>query len=120
MPKPKTKINPTLYYTPRILAILFILFLSLFSLDIFGQGYTLLETITGLFMHNIPSLILTITLIIAWRYPLIGAIIYTAAGIFYMIMISNKGQFIAWSLIIAAPAILIGILFFFNWLQKRK
>ena len=52
----KKKINKFIYWTPRILAILFILFLAMFSLDIFEGNYGFLGTIAGLFMHNIPAL----------------------------------------------------------------
>ena len=30
-----------LYWTPRVLGILFALFISIFALDVFGEGYSL-------------------------------------------------------------------------------
>ncbi len=36
-----------LYWTPRILAIIFICFLLLFSLDVFGQGLSFSQKILG-------------------------------------------------------------------------
>ena len=53
-------ISKSLYWTPRILSIVFIFFLALMSLDIFEGNYGFWGTIVGLFMHNIPAMILLI------------------------------------------------------------
>ena len=57
-----------LFWAPRIISILFILFLSLFALDVFGQGYGFWETVQALFMHLLPSLLLVAALLLAWRW----------------------------------------------------
>lgn len=114
--------NKFLYLTPRILSILFILFLSLFSLDIFGNGYTFWETILGLFMHNIPVFVLTIILIIAWKHEIIGAIVFALAGLLYIALTLTRVQWylaLSWSMIIAGPAFFIAILFYLNYKKKN-
>jgi hypothetical protein len=124
----KRKISKFVYWTPRILSIIFILFLAMFSLDIFGNGYTFWQTVIGLLMHNIPVFILTALLIIAWKHELVGAIAFFVAGLFYIarlvLTIINNSPFhwyyLSWSLIIAGPAILIGILFLIGWIRKKK
>lgn len=70
----RRKISKFIYWTPRILSILFLLFLAMFSLDEFGNGYTFLQLILGLFMHNIPVFLLLITLLIAWRQEWVGGL----------------------------------------------
>jgi hypothetical protein len=57
---------------PRILAILFAAFLSVFALDVFGEGYWFWGTIRALFMHLIPTMIVLAALIIAWRWEGVG------------------------------------------------
>jgi len=113
-----------IYWLPRILSILFILFLSLFSLDVFGNNYTFWETVLGLLMHNIPSIILTILLIIAWRYELVGAIGFILGGLIYIGSLLMNAQFewymLSWSLIISGPAFVIGILWILNWKRKKR
>ena len=47
-----------LYWTARILCILAILFVSLFSLDSFSSERTFWQNTTAFLMHNIPSFIL--------------------------------------------------------------
>lgn len=115
----------TLYWTPRIISILFILFLSLFSLDIFGNNYTVWETIVGLFMHNIPSMILTILLIISWKHELVGAITFFAAGLLYIAMLVYNSLtirfewfYLSWAFTIAGPAFIVGLLWYFSWKKK--
>ena len=75
-------------------------------------------------MHNIPSLVLLIILIISWKKEIVGAIIFSLAGLLYTIK-STIGMWphwyiaLSWSMIIAGPAIIIGIMFYLNW-KKRK
>lgn len=118
------KVNKFIYWCPRILSILFIAFLSLFSLDIFGMGLGFWGTILGLFMHNIPSIILLIVLLIAWKHEWVGGIAFILAGIFYIIMLLRNPSFewymLSWSVQIAGPAFLVGVLFFVGWIMKRK
>ena len=122
------KINRFVYWTPRILSILFILFLAIFSLDIFEMKLGFWGTIIGLFMHNIPSLILLIVLIISWKREIVGGIVFILAGLLYSgisiirIIMSNPVEWymLFWSIQIAGPAFLIGILFLIGWFKKKK
>jgi ABC-type multidrug transport system permease subunit len=118
----KREKNKFIFWMPRILSILFILFLALFSLDIFENNYTFWETILGLFMHNLPSLALLIVLIIAWRYEIVGAVAFILAGLFYIFILLISGfqlYMLLWILLISGPAFLVGILFLICWLQKK-
>lgn len=112
------------FWTSRILAILFILFLAVFSLDAFGENAGFLGTILALFIHNIPSIILLILLIISWKHELVGAISFITAGVLYIVWLllrpTYPGYILPWSLMVAGPAFLIGILFFIGWEQKKK
>ena len=82
-----------------------------------GLGFW--ETALGLFMHNIPALILTAVLIISWRYEIVGAIAFIAAGLLYIFLLLLMASELEWgilipALIISGPAFLIGILFLKN------
>lgn len=121
------KKHPIIFWTPRILAILLILFLSLFSLDIFDGNYGFWGTIVGLFMHNIPSLVLLIVLLISWKYEIVGGIVFILAGLLYIGSLATgkfSGPSLGWgiiqSLIISGPAFLVGILFLVGWFKKKK
>jgi hypothetical protein len=122
------KTNKFIYWTPRILSIAFILFLAVFSLDIFDGNYGFWGTVLGLFMHNIPSLVLLGVLLISWKYEIVGGVAFILAGLLIVIanlirMIMNPpfhGYYLSWSLIIAGPAFFIGILFLIGWFKKKK
>lgn len=88
-----------LYWLPRILAILFIVFISLFALDVFQEKNWPL----ALLMHLFPSLILIILTIIAWKNELVGGILFLLAG-FLMTLFFHSS-------IISVPVFFIGVLF---------
>ena len=119
----KERVGKVLYWTPRILSILFVIFLSLFSLDVFGNGYTFWQTVLGLLIHNIPSLILLVIVIISWKHEIVGGIAFIIAGLLYIVLLltssSFEGYMLSWSMIIFGPAFLIGILYLLNWRRKR-
>lgn len=116
-----------LYWTPRILSIIFILFLALFSLDVITPTATAKEIIIGLLIHNIPVFILSIILLISWKHEIVGAIFFIFAGSLYLINIlitmirttPFEWFYLSWILLISGPAFLIGILFLINWKKKR-
>jgi len=120
----KRKINKFLYWTPRILGIVFVLFLMLFSLDVFQSNLTVGEIALSFFMHNIPALVLLMILIISWRHEIVGGIIFNLAGLLYILMLVTGSSFqwymLFWSLFISVPAFIIGILFFINWFKKNN
>jgi hypothetical protein len=127
LPTMDKKINRFVYWTPRILSIIFILFLMLFSLDIFDMKLGFWGTIFGLFMHNLPALFLLIILIIAWKHEIVGGISFILAGLLYVgLIIANalKNKFewymLAWAVQISGIAFFIGVLFLIGWLKKRK
>jgi len=121
------KINKFVYWTPRILSIIFICFLAMFSLDVFDMKLGFWETVLGLFMHNIPAFILLIALLISWKHEIVGGIVFILAGILYIVILlinilrnPSEWYMLFWALQISGPAFLIGILFIINWLKKRN
>ena len=117
------RISKPLYWTPRIISILFILFLSLFSLDVISPEHSFWEIVIGLLVHNIPAFILAIVLAISWRYEIVGGLVFMLAGILYILSLFLNPVFewymISWSIMIAGPAFLIGILFMMNWIWRK-
>lgn len=121
------------YWFPRIAGIVFIAFISMFALDIFWNWYSFWQTVVGLFMHLIPTWILIIVLVLSRkRYPLIGAVAFIWFGVRYttinVISFFRATQFesmpayyyLIWPLIIALPALLVGLCFLQNRWSTRK
>lgn len=115
-----------LYWTPRALTVVFIAFLSLFSLDVFGEHLGFWQTILALTVHLIPVFVLIAALILAWRWEWIGAVMYGAAGLLYVgRVLSSSRPFppavkLVWIGTIAGPAFVIAGLFLVNWLKRRE
>ncbi|MCX6759432.1 MAG: hypothetical protein NT012_02625 [Candidatus Nealsonbacteria bacterium] len=121
------KINRFVYWTPRILSIIFILFLAMFSLDVFDMKLGFWETALGLFMHNIPVFVLSIVLLISWKREIVGGIAFNLAGVLYVVIIlmnmlrnSFEWYMVSWIPIVSGPAFLIGVLFIINWRKKQN
>ena len=107
-----------LYWIPRILGIVFIIFISLFALDVFFEGYSFWETILAFLIHLVPTYILIISLLIAWKWELPGGVIFIVLGLTYIIMFPNHPLAYA---IISGPSFLIGLMFLLSgFLQKRR
>jgi hypothetical protein len=110
-----------LFWTPRVLSIIFVAFLSIFALDVFDGRHGFWQTMLAFIIHEIPVFVLIAALILAWKWEWIGAALYAAAGLLY----------IAWVLFIqhhippfarpiailtlAGPAFVIAVLFLANW-----
>lgn len=107
-----------LYWAPRILGLLFVAFLSIFSLDVFDE-YSGLQVVFALFMHLIPSLVLLFAIGFAWKYELVGAVMFIGAALIYIYFLGFNGPE-SWYLIISGPAFVVGLLFFLSWIQKRR
>jgi len=99
--------NKLFYYLPRCLAILFVIFVSIFALDVFGTGESLWREIGGFLIHLIPSYILIIATIIAWKKEFTGGVIFIILGVLAAFWIKNS----SFSLLIILPPFIIGILF---------
>lgn len=108
--------NKYLYWTPRILTILFIVFMSILTLDVFDAGYSFLELLVALFMHLIPVSILTVILLIAWRWEKIGGIIFIVLGLLFTLFFQTYSHLLSF-FVISCPVFLIGVLFLMN---KKK
>lgn len=90
-----------LYWLPRVLSVLFIIFISVFALDVFGEPKWFL----ALIMHLVPSFVLIILTAIAWKNERLGGSLFIAAGLLTLVFSVFE------SLIISVPTMIIGILF---------
>ncbi|MDC7246541.1 MAG: hypothetical protein PQJ47_11630 [Sphaerochaetaceae bacterium] len=106
-------------WIPRILSLLFIAFIFLFSLDVWQQqDLTVWQKLIGFVIHNIPVILLAVVLAVSWHHPAAGAILYGVAGLFYFIMIVDDFELISF-LILPVPLWVISLLFLFVWKSNR-
>ena len=120
------KVNKFIFWTPRILLIVFALFLVIFSFDVFDSASGLGEILIGLLIHNLPSFVLLIILIISWKHDLIGGIIFMilgaarVVGTIVSLAMVPIGMINPMLIIGSMVSLLIGILFLLGWKQKKK
>jgi hypothetical protein len=108
------RLTKIIHWAPRIAAILIIFFISLFSLDVFEMGGTPLELLGAFLMHSIPSIVMIVLLIFAWRRPVVGFIAFLLAGLFFLrfvILGADLGHFLLFS----GPLLLVSALFYADW-----
>lgn len=99
-----------LRWISRTLAIMFIVFVSLFALDVFGQ-----ETwFVALLIHLIPTFILIIITIIAWKKEFFGGLLFIVVGLVFVFMSNFQGE------VLYVPAILVGLLFLLSYKVNHR
>jgi hypothetical protein len=88
-----------IYWLPRVIAVLFIVFISLFALDVFDQSSWFL----ALLIHLIPSFVLVLLTLVAWRNERLGGYLFLGTSVL--------AAFFFHSLLMTAPTFFIGLLF---------
>ena len=107
-----------LFWTPRILCLLFAGFISLFALDVFQENHGFWNTTVALLTHLIPTGILLIILAVSWRWEWFGALFFPALGAFYIIAFWGRFSLSTY-LVISGPLVLVGVLFLLGWLKRH-
>jgi hypothetical protein len=126
----------TVRWVARILCILAIAFISLFALDVFEEG-SLGQKILAFLLHMVPSFVLIIILVIAWKHELVGGIAIALIGLAmaFFIYILNYGrplnlaarsgrgspglQAFGIAAMVSAPFIIAGVLFIISSFLHR-
>ena len=112
-------VNPRLakviHWAPRIAAILIIFFLSLFSLDVFEMEASPLELLGGFLIHNIPSIVMIVLLVFAWKQPVVGFVAFITVAILLTILFVRSIDSIPNMLLFTFPILLIAFLFYADW-----
>ena len=108
----------TLFWLPRVTGILFVLFISIFALDVFDMELGFWGTIFGLFMHLIPSIALGIVIAVAWSREWVGTVFFITWAIWYVTWMRGF-DWIAYALIAGVPFI-VGILFLAGWIWRKQ
>ncbi len=109
-----------LIWIPRVLVMAFILFLSLFALDVFSGEASFLRKISGFFVHLIPSFVLVAVLVFSWKKSLIGGLFFISLGIASVFFFKTY-RLLPSFLLISIPPVVVGALFItFEFISKRN
>lgn len=101
-----------------MLSIGFVLFLSIFALDVFTGPFEPMMLV-GFLIHLIPSFVLLGAVLLAWKYDLVGAIMFIGFATLYVWDVGFTRPW-SWYVGIVAPAAIVGSLFLVSWFLKRN
>jgi hypothetical protein len=113
-----TRTKRLLFWSPRIIGILFGLFLSLFALDVFGVGLSVWDSIRAFLIHLVPVYVVFILLAFAWRWEWVGAVGFAALGLIYIVWGWGMFPWVAY-VTISGPLFLLAALFLLNWIYRK-
>jgi hypothetical protein len=113
------KVTPRLakiiHWAPRVAALLIIFFIALFSLDVFGTGAPPLKVLVGFLMHNLPSIVMLVLLMFAWKRPVVGFVTFLLAGAAFAVFFVRDIYALPNLLLFVLPILLIASLFYADW-----
>lgn len=100
----------------RVAGILAMLYIVMFSLDVFAHGAPLGAAFLGFLVHNIPTLLLILILVVAWKWERVGGGLFILVSLAPFLLLSN----IFWvNAALAAPFFFTGILFLISaWMES--
>ena len=113
----KTHLHRFLFWTPRILCLVFAGLLSLFALDVFEENHGFWNTALALLLHLIPTAISLLILALSWRWEWIGGVLFPALGAIYLVAFWGRFHWSAYA-IISGSLFLLGGLFLLSWKHR--
>jgi hypothetical protein len=111
----RPRLAKIIHLAPRAASILIIVFISLFSLDVFETHASPLDVLVGLLLHNIPSIAMLALLVVAWKRPVIGFVAFLAAGVLFAMLFVRSSYAVNNLLMFVFPILLIAGLFYADW-----
>jgi len=115
----KQFVKRILRWTPRVLSLLFALFVGLFALDVFGEGYGFWKTVIALLIHLLPVFVLLIGLALAWRWAWVGALIFLGFSAWYLAAFWGRFPLSVY-LIMAGVPFVVGLLWLVDWHYRAE
>jgi hypothetical protein len=82
---------------------------------VFGEGGTPLEVLGAFLMHNIPSIVMLVLLIFAWKRPVVGFVAFLVVAAAFIIFFVRDFYALSNLLLFVLPLLLISSLFYADW-----
>ncbi len=103
-----------LLWAPRLVLIVFALFLVIFSFDVFGEGKGSMEIGTAFVAHNIPTLIFGLVVFVAWRREWVGVLSCIVLAVAYIVWFWGRFP-LAVYFIMTGPLFIVAAMYAVNW-----
>ena len=106
-------------WIPRVLIIAFIVFFSMFSLDVFTEDAELADKLAGFLIHMLPSFVMILFLVITWKHNVAAGVMFIALWVVFTFFFNTYEKAASFFTISFIP-ILAGLMFFVPSLIRRK
>ncbi|MFH1536638.1 MAG: hypothetical protein ABID45_01475 [Patescibacteria group bacterium] len=118
----KETLKKILYWSPRILGIVFIVLINLIQFIgyLLSPDMALREEILSDAIHWIQNLILVAILLVTWKWGDIGIILYLSIGIIYFLVLITGFILAPVQIIFIAFLFIIGLLFLLEKILSKK
>ena len=110
--------NRFMHWLPRVLALAGAIFLALVAFDVFGSDAGIWEELLCFLIHLAPTYVILTALIVAWRWELLGGILFIVLGLLFVLMFPDE-DWLTFA-ITTVPSVVVGILFIVDWYQGRE
>ncbi len=104
---------------PRTIGLIYLLFLMLFSFDVFNNAAVTANEILAFAIHSLPSVILLILMIVTWHRPLWAGVVFVAfAGVITAVFHTYGSMDTL--ILITLPPVVAAVLFFATYQRTRR
>jgi hypothetical protein len=110
--------NKIILWAPRVIALILILFISLFAFDGFVPGISGYEKTLAFVIGLLPAIILALALILAWFFKLAGGITFVTLGIAMTLFFHTYKSDLSF-LTLSSPVLVVGILFILSYYYEK-
>jgi hypothetical protein len=100
--------------------ILLVLFIAMFSFDVFEEAHSPGQIALGLFMHNLPDLLMLFALIITWRRPLWAACAMLVFAGFATVFFQAWRMSSTLIIVTVCPMIIAGLFYIAHSITKNQ
>lgn len=107
-----------IFYLPRVLIILVMAFLSLFSLDMWSEPNVWWKNLLGFIIHLSPVIILLLILLLTWKRDLIAAWLFGIFGMATVLFFDTYEQLAAF-MAISFPIFITSGLYYWSYKIKQ-
>ena len=115
----RLRLHQVLFWVPRILAMVFALFVGLPALGAFSVGIPFRQALGPFLLQLIPAALVLIALTVAWHRERLGALIFASLGLLYIVFTWGAFPWFAY-LVIAGPPLLLAVLFMVSWVWRGE
>ncbi|MCU0105158.1 hypothetical protein N7603_05760 [Acholeplasma vituli] len=114
-------VRRTMKWIPRIVTLLLIIFICLFSFDVFTGNDPWYKMILGFIIHCLPVMFLLLVWFISIYKPWVGATIYSVFGLLFFLWmaIEQSPQSYAKALYFGIPFVVVSILYLLDYKARQ-